>query len=125
MAMQVVVGIQNETEYGTEVLVDEKQRVINYTDTIKEICDGFFVEKVFTEDGEDIIYRIISSKQFAEVLQSICKIQDATFGELKKTLGNTKKDELIDILYDYTLMMSVVSKAISLAEKNNVCIMLI
>lgn len=69
MAMQIMIGIKK----GTEVFFDEKQKLVNYTDTIKEICNNYFEEMNFTEDGEEITYSVIESNIFDKVMQLICE----------------------------------------------------
>lgn len=113
--MQVMIGIKE----GKEILFDEKQRIINYTDTIKGVCNNYFYNYVFEEEGEEVTYDALNSKSFVEILQIICKKQEETIGELKNILGNEKKNDIANILLDYSLMISVLAKAISLVEKKN------
>lgn len=113
--MQVMIGIKN----GMEVSFDENQRIVNYTDTIKDICNDFFENHNFTEDEEEITYKVIHSKKFVEILQLICKKQEETICEIKKVLGNERKNDLVNILFDYSLIISLLAEAISLVEKNN------
>ena len=45
MAMQIMIG----SKKGTELVIDEKQKQVYYTDTLKNMCDGYFKEEEFTE----------------------------------------------------------------------------
>lgn len=115
MAMQIMIGVKR----GTEVLIDENQKQINYTETLREVCSSYFENMKFTEDNEEIVYSIIEKKNFLKLLKVICKKQEMTISEIKKTRGNEKKDILINESYDYTLLLSIIGEALSLSEESN------
>jgi hypothetical protein len=114
MAMQIMIGIKKENE----IIIDENQRQVNYTETLKEICNIYFEEMNFTEEGEEITYSAIESKSFLEVVQLLCKKQESVINEIKEVRGNEQRNKLIDRLQDYNLMISVLVEASLLSKKN-------
>ncbi len=114
MAMQIMIGIKK----GTEVFFDEKQKLVNYTDTIKEICNNYFEEMNFTEDGEEITYSVIESNIFDKVMQLICEKQESIINEIRNVRGNEERNDIVNRLNDYILIMSIFVNAISLSKQN-------
>lgn len=121
MAMQIVTGIKN----GTEVLIGENQSQVNYTEALKEIFNTYFEEMNFTEDGEEIIYSAIDSKSFLEIGRLICEKQEIVINEIKKVHGNGKRNDFVNRLHDYILIMSVIVEAISLSQNNREVVLLL
>ena len=114
MAMQIMIGIKK----GNEILIDENQRQVNYTETLSEICSIYFEKKNFFEEDEEITYSVIASKSFLEIAQLICKKQESVINELKDVRGNEQRNNFISRLRDYTLIISVVIDAIVLSKEN-------
>ena len=121
MAMQIMIG----SKKGTELVIDEKQKQVYYTDTLKNMCDGYFKEEEFTEDDEKITYKVISSDKFLELARLICKEQEKTVIEAKRARGNEKKNELLNDLHDYMLILSVFVESINLSRTNTVYLVLV
>lgn len=115
MAMQIVTGIKK----GTEVLINENQKQVNYTEILEEICSAYLKEMNFTEDGEEITYRVIGTEHFLEITRLICEKQEIIMGEMKEVRGNDKRKELFNTLQDYILIMSVFIEAISLSQNSS------
>lgn len=121
MAMQIMTG----SKKGTELVIDEKQKQVYYTNTLKNMCDGYFKEEEFAEDEEKITYKVISSDKFLELARLICREQERNVLEAKSTRGNEKKNELLNDLYDYILILSVLVEAIDLSRTNTVYLVLV
>ena len=69
MAMQIMFASIS----GNNIKYPEESHCINVTANLKPICDEFFEEKTFLEDGEEIIIQVVRHEKVKEFSERIEK----------------------------------------------------
>lgn len=108
MAMQLMIGVKKDKE----LVIDDTQKRVYYTESIKEICDELFRKCDFLEDDETVEYRIIEFEQIAGINERVDFKEDELTKKVKSTKGNEAKNELFSIMHDYMLLKTVIIKAL-------------
>lgn len=104
MAMQIMFASIS----GNNIKYPKESHCINLTANLKPICDEFFEEKTFLEDGEEIIIQVVRHEKVKEFSERIEKNVTELLGELKITKGDGAKEKIITDIKDYVLLRSLI-----------------
>lgn len=111
---------------GKNIEFIENNQSINVTDNLKPICDVFFEEEPFLEDGdEEIFVATVHHKDFKNLSDKLEYACDESYEQYKKTKGNEAKMELVSAMRDFDLFKTLIINLLMLAESKEVVLAII
>ncbi len=108
MAVQILYA----KETGKELAFGNLDDTLNMTDYLREIIDEMFVEKEYSEDDEEISYRVVEYKNIGKLVEVSRAAEEEILEKLKDVRGNEKRTELVLKLNDLSLLNQVIFKAL-------------
>lgn len=115
MAMQIMFARIS----GKVIEYPDNPSYINVTDNLKPICNEFFKEESFLEDEEEIIVQVVRLEEIKKLSERIEKQVIALLGQLKRTKGDSAKEEIEADIRDYIMLSSlIISMLVSTRGQN-------
>lgn len=116
MAMQIMYAKTS----GKNIEYSENSPQINVTDNLNSICNDYFKEEAFLEDGETIIVQTVHLSNVKNLSERIESEIFELLERLKKTRGDEAKAEIIAAIKDYTLFRSLIISMLLSAKDDDV-----
>ena len=113
MAMQIVYGYKDEEE-----LVVPEQKRVYLTENLRKVCGELFIEEIFFEDDEEVIYEVILQKECEKVNIEIDILIERTIESLKIIKGNEEKSIYLNKIRDYMLLKTQLIEMLLLKKEN-------
>lgn len=108
MAVQILYA----KETGKELAFGNLDDTLNMTDYLRDIIDEMFVDKEYSEDDEEISYRVVEYKNIGKLVEVSRAAEEEILEKLKDVRGNEKRTELVLKLNDLSLLNQVIFKAL-------------
>ena len=116
MAMQIMFA----RTYGKNIEYIDESYCINVTQNLDMLCKDFFKEESFFEDGEEIIIQVMRFEKVKEFSEKIEKNIKTLLEKVKKTKGESAKDEIVTAIWDYILLRSLIISMLVYSKTSNV-----
>ena len=122
MAMQITLAKID----GKNIEFIENQLSINVTDNLKPICDAFFEEESFLENGdEEIIVETVHRKDLKDLSDKLKTAVNESYEKFKETKGQETKMEHVYALRDFDLFKDLIIRLLISEEDKELVIAII
>jgi len=115
MAMQIMPGKCSDKV----ITYDETCSQINLTETLRNICEKYFIEENFQEGEEEITLSVLRYDDMSlfsrRIENEICSLLD----KIRKTSGDIAKSELVSSVKDLVLLRSIIIEALLSDDSKN------